>query len=109
MKEALDRRDNSGRDPSFYAAKALESAVKIISDEKGWTTGNERGAVNYLDNLLAKKNGQFINHWEHEILKNFFSNVRNPIGHGPGTGKMPTLSAPQTDWAIEFCMIWIKT
>ena len=37
MKEAIDRRDSGGRDPAFYAAKALESTIKIISDAKGWT------------------------------------------------------------------------
>lgn len=30
MAEAIDRRDTAGRDPSFYAAKALESTIKII-------------------------------------------------------------------------------
>lgn len=36
--EAIDRRDTGRRDPSFSAAKALESTIKIVSDEKGWTT-----------------------------------------------------------------------
>ncbi len=56
MKEAIDRRDNVDRDPALYAAKALESTIKIISDEKGWTTGEEKGAGNYLDHLRSKKN-----------------------------------------------------
>lgn len=43
MKEALDLRDSDGPDPAFYAARALESTVKIISDRKGWTTGKEKG------------------------------------------------------------------
>ncbi len=34
MKEAIDRRDNQAKDPAFYAAKALESTIKIISDQK---------------------------------------------------------------------------
>ena len=108
MKEALDLRDSNGRDPAWYAAKALESTIKIISDEKGWSHGKERGAVNYLDNLRSKANGEFINDWEHESLAEYFSKVRNPFGHGAGSNKMPELSASQTDWAIEFCMIWIK-
>jgi AbiJ-like protein len=108
MKEAIDLRDSSGRDPAWYAAKALESTIKIISDEKGWTTGNERGAANYLDNLRARKNGEFINAWEHEGLSKFFSTVRNPLGHGAGSSEMPKLLPAQTDWAIEFCMIWVK-
>lgn len=108
MKEAIDLRDNGGRDPAWYAAKALESTIKIISDDKGWTNGGEKGAINYIDNLRAKKNGEFINAWEHESLAKFFSTVRNPFGHGAGSNKMPELSAHQTDWAIGFCMIWIK-
>ena len=45
MKEALDRHDSGKRDAPFYALKALESVVKIISDEKGWTRGTEKGAA----------------------------------------------------------------
>lgn len=108
MKEAIDLRDSSGRDPALFAAKALESTVKIISDAKGWTRGNEKGATNYIDNLRAKANGEFINGWERESLVEFFSKVRNPFGHGAGSQPVPELSAPQTDWAIEFCMIWTK-
>jgi hypothetical protein len=48
MKEAIDLRDTDGRDPSFYAAKALESAIKIISNENQLSTGKERGAHAYL-------------------------------------------------------------
>lgn len=108
IKEAIDLRDNGGRDPALYAAKALESTIKIISDDKGWTHGGEKGAINYIENLRSKKNGEFINAWEQESLAKFFSTVRNPLGHGAGSNKMPELSAHQTDWAIEFCMIWIK-
>ena len=72
IKEAFDLRDSSGRDPAFYAAKALESTIKIVSDTKGWTTNKEKGAHNYIDNLLSKKNGSFIKNWEAEILKTFF-------------------------------------
>ncbi len=108
MKEAIDLRDSSGRDPAWYAAKALESTVKVISKEKGWTHGTEKGPQNYLDNLKARKNGEFINSWECEGLKGFFSNVRNPLAHGTGSDQMLTLTTQQTDWAIEFCMIWIK-
>ena len=108
MKEAIDRRDTAGRDPALYAARALESTIKIISDERGWTTGKEKGASNYLDNLLSKKNGKYINAWEHKSLVGYFSNVRNPLGHGPGNNPIPKLTPEQADWAIEFCMIWIK-
>lgn len=108
MKEAIDLRDSGGRDPALFAAKALESAIKIISDVKGYTRGNEKGAANYIDNLRAKANGEFINGWERENLVEFFSKVRNPFGHGAGSAPIPELSVPQTDWAIEFCMIWVK-
>lgn len=107
MKEALDRRDSGGRDPAFYAARALESTIKIISDQKGWTNGREKGAHNYIDNLGAKSNA-FIAPWERENLKEYFTHVRNPFGHGAGSSEMPTLSQPQTEWAIEFSMSWIK-
>jgi hypothetical protein len=107
MKEALDRRDSDGRDPAFYAARALESAIKIISDEKNWTTGKEKGAHNYIDNLASRSHG-FISVWESTSLKEFFTHVRNPFGHGPGSAEMPALSREQTEWAIEFSMSWIK-
>ncbi|MFT6390375.1 MAG: hypothetical protein ACJAUP_003777 [Cellvibrionaceae bacterium] len=109
MKEAIDLRDSGGRDPALFAAKALESTVKIISDTKGWTRGNEKGAANYIDNLRSKANGEFINGWERESLVEFFSKVRNPFGHGAGSQPVPELSTLQTDWAIEFCMIWVKS
>lgn len=107
MKEALDLRDSDGRDPAFYAARALESTIKIISDQKGWTHGGEKGAHNYIDNLASNRNG-FIASWESASLKEFFTHVRNPLGHGAGSSQMPALSRPQTEWAIEFSMSWIK-
>lgn len=106
MKEALDLRDSNLGDPAFYAARALESAIKIISDVKRWTTGRERGAYNFIENLAG--NG-FITAWESGLLKQFFTNVRNPFGHGPGSGDMPELISQQTQWAIETCMTWVKT
>ena len=109
MKEAFDRRDGRDRDPALYAAKALESTIKIISDDKGWTHGGEKGAHSYIDNLGSEKNGRFVTPWERDALKAFFTFVRNPLGHGPGNEPMPELSAQQTDWAIETCMSWIKT
>ncbi len=108
MKEALDGRDTSARDPAFYAARALESALKIVSDEKGWTHGGEKGAHSYIDNLASKR-AAFLADWESDALKGFFTKVRNPFGHGPGKEKMPSLSQQQTDWAIETCMVWIKS
>jgi len=45
MKEALDRRDSNGKDPALFAAKALESTIKILSDNKGWSSGREKGQL----------------------------------------------------------------
>ncbi|MBM70055.1 MAG: hypothetical protein CME43_11325 [Haliea sp.] len=109
MKEALDRRDSNDKDPALFAAKALESAIKIVSDQKGWSTGSENGASNYIDNLVSKKNGRYIDPWEADILKDYFRKVRNSLGHGPGSEPMPSLSIPQTDWAIENAMSWVRT
>ncbi len=109
MAEAVDRREVNDRDPAFWATKALESVIKIISAEKGWTHGGEKGAHNYIDNLQAAKNGCFIQSWEAEAIKLLFTRVRNPLGHGPGGEKMPELTQEQTNWAIETCMSWSKS
>lgn len=109
MKEALDRRDSNDKDPAIFASKALESAIKIVSDTKGWTRGSEKGASHYIDNLVSKANGKYLATWEGEILKDYFSKVRNSLGHGPGSEPMPTLSIVQTDWAIETAMSWVRT
>ncbi|MEO1119098.1 MAG: hypothetical protein AAFX75_14555 [Pseudomonadota bacterium] len=109
MAEAVDRRDTGRRDPAFPAAKALESTIKIISSDKGWTRGNERGASSFISNLVSKENGRFIDVWESEALTHFFSKVRNELGHGPGDEPMPDLSLQQTNWAIQFCMSWIRS
>ena len=109
MKEALDLRDSGGRDPSWHAAKALESTIKIISDTKHWTHGKENGPHNFIENLANKKNGRFIDAWEMDSLKQFFTDVRRPFGHGAGSDDMPKLNDQQTNWAIEFCMTWVKS
>jgi AbiJ N-terminal domain 4 len=108
MKEAIDRRDKGDRTAAFHAVCALESCIKIISDIKGWTTGRENGAANYIDNLNSRKNGRFLEPWESEFLKSMFSDVRNPFAHGPGQTPMPTLTPEQTDWAIDTTMTWCK-
>lgn len=108
MKEALDRRDNGARDPAFYAARALESTIKIVAEEKRCTDGKERGAGNFIDKLASKRTA-FLAEWEGKELKSFFVEIRNPMGHGPGSDAMPSLSSQQTDWAIEACMVWIKS
>lgn len=109
MKEALDRRDSNDKDPAIFAAKALESAIKIVSDAKGWTRGNENGAAQYVDNLMSKVNGNFLDVWEGDMLKDYFRKVRNTLGHGPGSEPMPELTLHQTDWAIETAMSWVRS
>ncbi len=63
LKEALNRADGGRADAAFHAAKALESTIKIISDEQGWTTGKERGAAAFIDNLVSQRNGRFLEPW----------------------------------------------
>ncbi len=109
MAEAVDRRDTAGRDPTFYAAKALESTIKIICDEKKWTKGNEKGVSDFLNHLESKSNGAFIQGWERQCVQRFYSDVRNDLGHGPGCNDMPNLTPQQVDQTIEFCMSWIKS
>src|SRR5262249_29252418 len=108
MKEALDLRDSNAKDAAYSAAKALESAIKIVSSTRGWTRGSETGAANYIDNLVSKHNGRFLEVWEADMLKDYFQKLRNLLGHGPGTNPMPVLLPAQTDWAIEMAMTWIR-
>ncbi len=109
MQTALSLRDSGGPNPALFAARALESAVKIISADKGWLTGKERGAANVIDTLVSARNGRFIDPWEAEMLKRFFADVRNPDAHGAGSTPQPQLTHVQASWAIEFCMISIKS
>lgn len=109
MKEALDQRDSNGKDPAIFAAKALESAIKIVSDKKGWTRATETGAAQYIDNLTSKANGNYLAIWEGDMLKDYFRKVRNSVGHGPGSEPMPQLTMLQTDWAIETAMSWVRS
>jgi hypothetical protein len=109
VKEAIDRQDNDGRDPGGYAMRALESTLKIICDLKGWTTGNEKGASNFIDNLQSKRNGNFISNWEAEVLRQMFKEIRNPLVHGEGSSVPSQLTPQQTNWVIESCMSWIKS
>lgn len=103
-----DRARRRSEDAAFHAAKALESTIKIISDDKGWSTGRERGAANYIDNLVSQQNGRFLAPWESDMLKAYFIHVRNPHGHGAGSQPPPVLTPHQTEWAIETTMAWIK-
>lgn len=109
MLVAIDLRDTGRTGAAASAAKALESTMKIISDEKGWSTGNEKGAGNYIDNMKSQKNGRFIEVWEGEMIQKFFSDVRNKLQHGTGSEPVIVLTKQQDDWAIETCMSWIKS
>ena len=109
MKESLDRRDAGKDDAVTYALQALESAIKVISDENGWTTGQEKGAAHYIDNLVSSKNGRYIDVWEADALKHLFTSLRNPRSHGAGSGSKPQSIEQQRIWAIESSMSWIKS
>jgi AbiJ N-terminal domain 4 len=109
MKEAFDRLDQRQHDAFTHATKALESTIKIISDENGWSTGNEKGAANYIENLQSQRSGRFIDGWEADALKDIFSKLRNPHSHGGGSTPPPRLSDIQQSWVIESCMSWIKS
>jgi hypothetical protein len=109
MKEAFDRLDHGQDDAFTHACDALESTIKIISNDKGWTRGNEIGAANYIDNLVSANNGRFIEVWEADALKAIFSKLRNPHRHGGGSSPPTPLTDVQQTWAIESCMTWIKS
>jgi hypothetical protein len=108
MRDAIDRRDSNSPDAAFHAAKALESAIKVISTERRWSRGNENGAAQYVDNLVSTTNGRFIEVWQSEALKQIFREVRNPLGHGAGSEPPIIPSSADTDWAISNCMTWIR-
>jgi len=107
MKEACDRADRLEPEAANHAMRALESAIKLVSDDAGASTGKERGAANYIDNLLSERSGRLLRGWEGEALKALFRDVRNPMSHG-GTVVPEPLMAAQTTWVIEVCMSWIK-
>lgn len=109
IKEAIDRRDAGKADAAFYAMKALESVIRILSDELGRTRSMERGAADFVDNLVAAKPTRFIEVWESEALKSLFRELRNPLGHGAGAAAPLALSMHHSTWAIESSMSWIKS
>lgn len=106
MKEAVDHKDRGEADAHFHAMKSLESTLKVVSDERGLTTGNERGAVNYIDNLLR---AGIIKSWEGDILKIFFKEIRNPAGHGSGSKNLTLIPPYEVDLIIESAMSLIKS
>lgn len=108
MKEAIDRRDTGLSDAAFHAAKSLESAIKIIGAERGWTTGKEKGAADHTSNLWSAGGGRMLEEWQVTSLKFIFAKLRNPFGHGAGAGAPVALSKPEIDWAISMAMSWIS-
>jgi len=109
MKEALDRRDSAKDDAAFFALKALESTIEIVSDDLRVTRGTERGASEYIDNLVGSQNGRYIEVWEAEALKQLFRKIRNAQGHGPGSAKPLLLTIHQSTFVIETAMAWVKS
>ena len=109
MKEAIDRRDAGKGDAAFHALKALESTIRILSDDLGRTRGVEKGAAEYIDNLVAAKPQRFIEIWESENLKAIFRDLRNPMGHGAGNAPSLALTPQQSTCVIETSMVWIKS
>lgn len=106
MLEALDRQTSSARDPALYAAKALESMIKIVCNEKGFTTGRESGAAHFITNLNSKQNGAIINNEERSELEAMFK-TRNTQAHGSGDAPMTALNDQQTQRYIHSAMAWI--
>src|SRR5262249_23556465 len=70
MKEAFDRLDRGQDDAFTHACDVLESTMKIISGDKGWTTGTEKGAAAYITNL---RTGGFLEKGEVDPLTVIFS------------------------------------
>jgi hypothetical protein len=104
MKRALVERDTGGLDPALQAAKALESVLGQIADDRGIETRKNAGAAHLLDKICQ---AGLIEAWEREIFKSFFRDVRNPLSHGVTAGPIPVLTEAQTEWSIRFCMTTI--
>lgn len=107
--KAMARKSEDDVSAVVHASKAIESTIKIISSELGLTTGKEKGAINYIENIASKRSGYFIQPWEAEILKSYFKYVRNPTSHGPGNEIPPEYSLTQTSWVVDNCIIWCKS
>ena len=107
MLEALDRYDTNGVDPAFYAARALESMIKIVCGNKNLSNGNEKGAANYINRLNSKNNGSILNNHEKEELLSMFRIRNSHGGHGAGAGEKMVLTSQQARRFIDSCMVWI--
>lgn len=109
MKTAVEHLDRDDQDACVHGLRALESTIKILSDDNGWSTGKERGAANYIDNLVSERSGAFIARWEAEALRALYRDIRNPRAHGGGSVPPDQLSAAQLKWVVETAMSWIKS
>lgn len=107
MLEALHRYDTSGVDPAFYAAKSLESMIKIVCANKGLCSGREKGAADYINHLNSKKNGSILNNHEKEELLSMFRIRNSHGGHGAGAEDKMVLTSQQARRFIDSCMVWI--
>ncbi|MDZ4342269.1 MAG: hypothetical protein U1E51_07500, partial [Candidatus Binatia bacterium] len=79
-----------------------------ICDEKGYTTGTEKGAANYLSHLNSTKNGTIIINDEKEELISMFRIHNTHGGHRAGSKPMPTLTNEQALRYIHSAMVWIS-
>lgn len=110
FQEAIDRRDNNGRDPTAVALQGLESIVKIICNEKGRATGKERGFADWVNSLVREVNGsRFIEVWEKDMLIALNSEARNPHNHGPGAAPHPIKTPQQVSFCISCAMAWAQS
>lgn len=109
MKEAVEHLDRSDQDAAVHALCALESVLKIICEDRNWSTGKEKGAVNYIENLQGARSGHFIAGWEADALRALFRDIRNPRSHGGGSTPPTPLNAQQLMWAVDVSMTWIKS
>ncbi|NQE65345.1 hypothetical protein [Caulobacter sp. RHG1] len=109
MKAAVEHLDRTDQDAVVHALCALESAIKILSDDHGWSTGKERGAANFIDNLAGERSSAFIARWEADALRALYRDIRNPRSHGGGSAPPAPLSAAQLKWVVETAMGWIKS
>lgn len=109
IKEAIDRRDAGKGDAAFFALRALESTISIISDDLSATRGTERGASAFVDNLVSSRGKRYIHPWEAEAMKFLFRELRNPQGHGAGSKEPLNLTPEQSTFVIESCMAWVKS
>lgn len=103
MLTALDLFQQRGRDPAFYAAKALESMIKIVCKEKKIKKETDKTPKAYITTLYENK--IILNHEQDELTSLF--RIRNSHGHGPGDETMPQLTIEQEYRYIHSCMLWI--